>query len=203
MSLFTFGTKTTTGPAFSFASSSATPLTAGTGSGGRTALHLAALHGDIVAATELLRGGAAIDAVDKNGIQALHVAAAGDRAETCELLLAAGADIDCVDRAGDTALHLAAGCGGVATVRVLLGWGAARRVVNGRGKTARGVAQEKGWGGVVALLPDEGGARGRGYWRGLGRDTVRGGWGMGRVERVSVGFVLSFMGWGRRWWRGE
>ncbi|KAH0606703.1 uncharacterized protein H6S33_003537 [Morchella sextelata] len=152
MSLFTFGTKTV-GPAFSFAST--TPFT--TGAGGRTALHIAALQGDMVAVTELLRGGADIDAADDNGTRALHVAAgaAGDRAGICELLLEAGADINCVDRAGDTALHLAAGCGDVATVGMLLVWGA-KLVVNGRGKTPRVIAKEAGWSDVVALFPAEG-----------------------------------------------
>ncbi|KAI5843936.1 ankyrin repeat-containing domain protein [Morchella snyderi] len=152
MSLFTFGTKVP-GPAFSFAS--ATPLT--TGAGGRTALHIAVLHGDKVAVTELLRGGADVDAADDSGMRALHVAAgaAGGSADMCELLLEAGADINCVDRAGDTALHLAALCGGVATVRILLGWGA-KLVMNGRGKTPGVMAEEAGWSDVVALFPAEG-----------------------------------------------
>lgn len=114
-------------------------------------------HGDKVAVTGLLRGGADVDAADDNGMRALHVAAgaAGGSVDMCELLLEAGADINCVDRAGDTALHLAAMCGGVATVGMLLGWGA-KLVMNGRGKTPGVVAEEAGWSDVVALFPAEG-----------------------------------------------
>jgi hypothetical protein len=57
---------------------------------GKTALHLAADHGDVLLAGVLLQAGATVSARDKNGLTSLHVAAQNGDADMVELLLVHG-----------------------------------------------------------------------------------------------------------------
>ncbi|XP_046984024.1 uncharacterized protein LOC124554034 [Schistocerca americana] len=74
---------------------------------GRTALHWAAVRGDVEAARLLVGAGAAVDARDDDGWTPLHHAAVNGHAEVAAELLVAGADRGATTRRGQTALDLA------------------------------------------------------------------------------------------------
>lgn len=59
----------------------------------RSPLHLACEGGHTAAVSELIRGGAALDSLSKDGLRPIDVAAARDDASTVEALAAAGAAV--------------------------------------------------------------------------------------------------------------
>ncbi|MCU0649073.1 MAG: ankyrin repeat domain-containing protein [Gemmatimonadaceae bacterium] len=89
---------------------------------GMTALHWAALRGDVDAIRMLAAAGARVDAATRNGnYLPLHLAARNGRTTAISALLGVGADAKAGTSAGGaTALHFAASEGTVEAVRVLL-----------------------------------------------------------------------------------
>lgn len=92
---------------------------------GMTALHLAARRGDVAAAAQLIKGGAALDAKTRVGdYTPLHVASREGHGALVKALLDAGANVKAITTSRTTALHLAAGAGSVEAVTALLDRGA-------------------------------------------------------------------------------
>lgn len=88
---------------------------------GMTALHWAAERGDAAMAQLLLKAGAKVTPVTRNGgYTPLHIAARAGSGAVVQALLAAGADPSRMTATGATALHLAAQAGDVAAVQALL-----------------------------------------------------------------------------------
>ena len=112
---------------------------------GRSALHYAALDGDVDRVIELIAHGADVNLVDTaGGHTALHFAAQGQHSETAQALLSAGAEVDARDRFGKTPLSVALfnvrdGDGEV--IRVLLASGADPDLKNNYGVSPRGLAE--------------------------------------------------------------
>ena len=95
------------------------------GASGGTALHAAAFGNHTLTIKELLRGGAALEAVSFAGDGALHRAAINGAADALKVLLACGAKLDCCNVCGTTPLMLAAMQGQTEAVRVLASRGSA------------------------------------------------------------------------------
>ncbi|MBI5395380.1 MAG: ankyrin repeat domain-containing protein [Verrucomicrobia bacterium] len=74
---------------------------------GVSALHVAAMDGPAATMTGLLRGGADINAADRDGLTPLHWAAVAGREETAKLLLASGANPAAASQSGIRPIHLA------------------------------------------------------------------------------------------------
>lgn len=79
------------------------------GSIGGTALHVAAIHGDIEAGQILLKAGADPNMKDEFGYTPLHSAALHGHLEFVKLLLDHGASKDVVNKSGETPARLAKG----------------------------------------------------------------------------------------------
>ncbi len=71
---------------------------------GRTALHYAALNGDLAETVRLLASGLDPRATDDNGFTPLHFATQSNSIPVSEALLAAGVEINAVDRNGNSPL---------------------------------------------------------------------------------------------------
>jgi uncharacterized protein len=92
---------------------------------GMTALHWAAHRGDVAAAVQLIKGGAALESTTRVGdYTPLHVASKEGHGGVVKALLDAGANAKAVTTSKTTALHLAAGAGSVEAVTALLDRGA-------------------------------------------------------------------------------
>lgn len=88
---------------------------------GMTALHWAAERGDAAMANALIKAGAKLTPVTRNGgYTPLHVAARSASGAVVQALLAAGADPGARTETGATALHLAAQSGDVVAVKALV-----------------------------------------------------------------------------------
>lgn len=88
---------------------------------GRTPLHHAVVHGDIVAVQHLLDQAVDVNIQDHRGWSALHFAAQANNAPITVLLLHAHAKVDLTDRHGNTPLFTAVfNAQGVGTVITLL-----------------------------------------------------------------------------------
>jgi ankyrin repeat protein len=121
--------------------------------GGRTALHYAALHGDVALIDELFGAGALIDARDHDGGTPLHEAAAWGLADAARSLLDRGAEVNAVEGPGNmTALHWAARGDHRPVVEVLLGAGADPDAATGVGWTPLHEASAIGSDAIVAML---------------------------------------------------
>jgi len=92
--------------------------------GARTALHDAALVGDVHAAQAALDAGASLRATSGDGHTPLHDAAIRGNNNVVTFLLDKGADLDFETWDGVTALHLAASKGFTAVIETLLQRGA-------------------------------------------------------------------------------
>jgi ankyrin repeat protein len=90
---------------------------------GTSPLHLAANQDDIARASELIRGGADVNAVNRYGITPLSLACTNGSAPMVDLLLKAGADPNAVLPGGETPLMTAARTGKVDAVKLLLARG--------------------------------------------------------------------------------
>lgn len=99
---------------------------------GMTALHRAALRGDVAAAVQLIKGGEALDSTTRVGnYTPLHVASKEGHGGLVKVLLDAGANAKAMTTSKATALHLAAGAGSVEAVAALLDRGADVNAVEG------------------------------------------------------------------------
>ena len=88
---------------------------------GMTALHWAALHGDLAMTNLLLAAKANVKAVTRIGAYTpLHIASKDGNAAVVHALLKAGADPNTPTASGATALHFAAASGSVGAVNELL-----------------------------------------------------------------------------------
>jgi ankyrin repeat protein len=123
---------------------------------GRTAVHYAALNGDVDGLRGLVVSGADPDPADRGGWTPLHFAAQAQSAQAAAALLAGGAAVDMPDRHGNTALWTAVFNfrGEGATLRVLLGAGADPERENAHGVSPRGLADKIANYGVTVHLPD-------------------------------------------------
>jgi ankyrin repeat protein len=106
-----------------------------------TPLMMAALRGEVDAATALVERGAA---VDKDGWTPLHYAATGGNVAIVRLLLAHGARIDARSPNGTTPLMMAARYGSEEAVEALLAAGADRSLRNEQGLDAVAFADASG-----------------------------------------------------------
>lgn len=123
---------------------------------GRTAVHYAALNGDVDVLRGLVAIGADPDAADGAGWTPLHFAAQAQNAQASAALLAGGATVDVPDRHGNTALWTAVFNfrGEGAALRVLLGAGADPERENAHGVSPRGLAGRIANYDVAVHLPD-------------------------------------------------
>jgi ankyrin repeat protein len=89
---------------------------------GMTALHWAALHGDVEEARMLIYAGARLESITRNGnYTPLHLAARNGRATTIKALLDAGANVNAKTTSGGaTPLHYAAAHGSTDAISALL-----------------------------------------------------------------------------------
>jgi ankyrin repeat protein len=106
----------------------------------RTALHIAAQHGDREMVLFLLESGASLEAVDFKGQTPLHLAAGAGHFNVVDDMLAAGADPNVTDNAGNTPVHAAAKGGHNSATRSLLREGGKANVTNEKGQTPADVA---------------------------------------------------------------
>jgi hypothetical protein len=106
-----------------------------------TPLMMAALRGELDAATELVARGAA---VKKDGWTPLHYAATGGKVPVIQLLLAHGAVLEARSPNGTTPLMMAAGYGSEEAVVALLAAGADRTLKNEQGLDAADFADRSG-----------------------------------------------------------
>lgn len=126
---------------------------------GMTALHWAAVNGNVALAQLLIRSKANVVALTRNGAYTpVHLAARGGHGALVRLLLGAGASVTAVTTSGGaTPLHFASGSGSVEAVRALLERGAE---VNAResvwGQTPLIWAAERNRVAVVKLLLQRG-----------------------------------------------
>ncbi|XP_046335737.2 transient receptor potential cation channel subfamily A member 1 homolog isoform X1 [Haliotis rufescens] len=88
---------------------------------GQTPLHYAAIHGNVVAARDILafQDINIIESEDNQNMRALHVAALYDELGVAKLLLNAGAEIRCMDHETSTPLHHACSSGNLPLVKML------------------------------------------------------------------------------------
>eukprot|EP00039_Didymoeca_costata_P007593 m.101427 g.101427 ORF g.101427 m.101427 type:complete len:811 (-) comp13744_c0_seq2:3462-5894(-) len=106
-----------------------------------TALHVACLQHDYVAAHKLLRAGAHSNQPDKNGRTALHTAVDEGSVDVLAVLLRnTSAALDLRDEEGLTPLHLAVQHGHEDQVKMLLNKGADPLIVTGTGDTCAHLA---------------------------------------------------------------
>ncbi len=121
---------------------------------GLTALHWAALNGDLPMSRVLLYAGANVAAATRLGaVTPLDIAAGNGRAPLVQALLDAGADPAGANARGTTPLMLAAGSGSVPTVTALLDAGAdVNAVEHVRNETALMFAAAQGRADVIRVL---------------------------------------------------
>ena len=103
-------------------------------------------------ATELLDGGASVDARDRFGTRPLSHAARNGHLEMVDLLLARGAPINARNLAGATALYFAAERGQVAVAERLIARGADVKLTGRSGTSPVAAAAYAGSDAIVAML---------------------------------------------------
>jgi uncharacterized protein len=102
----------------------------------RTAMHYAAMNGNLQIIAILIKANAKLNPTDPLGDTPLHLAAARGQTEAAKLLLDAGAEVDPQDRNGLTPLMMAASHGNLELVRYLLAKGANPRKTDYTGRDA-------------------------------------------------------------------
>ena len=123
-------------------------------------LHAAARTGDVEAMTQLLDGGAEVDA-KKDGATPLFVACKGGHVDAARLLLDRGADVDRASKYDGTPLWIACQNGHVDAARLLLDKGADVDRATKKG-TPLDVAKRWGRNALVALLEEHISSKSRG-----------------------------------------
>jgi ankyrin repeat protein len=107
-------------------------------------LHAAAERNDAAAITELLAGGAEIDARDLRGRTALLVATHDNRVDAARALIEAGADVNAKDGLEDSPYLYAGARGHLEILKMTLAHGADLKSTNRYGGTALIPASERG-----------------------------------------------------------
>jgi uncharacterized protein len=107
-----------------------------------TALHYAAINGNLTIIAILIKAKAKLDPKDKLGNTPLHLAADRGQVEAAQLLLDVGAPVDSENRNGMTPLMLAAARGNIEIVQALLKKGASVTKTDYTGRDAAGWAEE-------------------------------------------------------------
>eukprot|EP01096_Ripella_sp_DP13-Kostka_P017804 TRINITY_DN929_c0_g2_i1.p1 TRINITY_DN929_c0_g2~~TRINITY_DN929_c0_g2_i1.p1 ORF type:complete len:631 (+),score=324.91 TRINITY_DN929_c0_g2_i1:53-1894(+) len=120
----------------------------------QTALHVAAELNLTEPASELIAGGAKLEAIDDNDRTPLHIAAVSSL-ETLTLLLDKGAKVNALDEKGNTPLHIAAQKNQAQIVTVLLSKGADINATNGDGETPLHVALKAHSVDVIPLIVEK------------------------------------------------
>ena len=122
---------------------------------GRTAIHLAALHGHTAAVRLLHEAGAYVQTANKDGLTPMHAAAINGHVHTVSLLVLIGADVDATDSIGCTPLFMAAQLGRGAVVKTLILSGASIDKADKFGCNPLCAADKFGHTDVVALLSEK------------------------------------------------
>lgn len=119
-------------------------------------LGLACFFGHFEAAEYLVKAGASINSVSRNGLNAAPIqsAAAAGHAKIVKMLLEHRADPNVREQGGYTPLHAAAQNGEEAMIRALLYGGADLNVKSNDGKTPLDLAREAGHTKAVTLLEE-------------------------------------------------
>jgi uncharacterized protein len=118
----------------------------------RTAMHYAALNGNLQIMAILIKADAKLNPVDGLGNTPLHLAADQNQTEAGKLLLDAGAEVDAQNQDGLTPLMIAAGHGNLELVRALLAKGASTTKSDYTGRDALSWAQDSHRPGVVEAI---------------------------------------------------
>jgi uncharacterized protein len=108
----------------------------------RTAMHYAAINGNLQIIAILIKANAKLDPVDPLGDTPLHLAAEQNQTEAGKLLLDAGAEVDPQNKNGLTPLMIAASHGNLELVRALLAKGASPTKTDYTGRDALSWAQD-------------------------------------------------------------
>lgn len=108
----------------------------------RTAMHYAAMNGNLTIIAILIKASAKLDAKDKLGNTPLHLAADRNQTEAAQLLLDVGAPVDAENKNGMTPLMVAAGRGNIEVVQALLAKHASVTKTDFTGRDAAGWAAE-------------------------------------------------------------
>jgi len=119
---------------------------------GSSALHVAALRGDVAQIRLLLARGADVDSRDAARRTPLHVAALAGNAEAIQELLRHGAAVNALATRGRTPLYLAAAAGRSAVVELLLQFGADPQIRANDGVRPLDAAKSAGQYQIVDLL---------------------------------------------------
>jgi len=126
----------------------------------RTAMHYAAMNGNLQIIAILIKANAKLNPVDSLSDTPLHLAAEQNQTEAGKLLLDAGADVDPQNKEGMTPLMIAASHGSLQMVRALLAKGASPTKTDYTGRDALGWAREGHRPAVVEALSRAQGAKG-------------------------------------------
>jgi uncharacterized protein len=108
----------------------------------RTALHYAAMNGNLQIIAILIKANAKLNVADNLGDTPLHLAAEQNQTEAAELLLDVGAEVDPQDKNGLTPLMIAASHGNLDLVRALLAKNASPTKTDYTGRDALSWAQD-------------------------------------------------------------
>ena len=117
-----------------------------------TALHVAAMNGNLQIAAIMIKAKAKLDPQDKLGHTPLHYAADRNHADVAKLLLDVGVAVDPENRNGVTPLMLAASRGNLDVIRVLLDKGANPTKTDFTGRDAIGWAADSHRPAVIQAL---------------------------------------------------
>ncbi|XP_042565325.1 ankycorbin isoform X2 [Clupea harengus] len=86
---------------------------------GKSALHVAALRGQVECLAVILAHGVDVSVIDASGFTALHLAAKNNHQDCAKKLIQSKSVVDAPDGSGKTALHHAAACGNLPIVQLL------------------------------------------------------------------------------------
>ena len=118
----------------------------------RTAMHYAAINGNLTIIAILIKAKAKLDAKDKLGNTPLHLAADRNQVDAAQLLLDVGAPVDPENKNGMTPLMMAASRGNIEIVQALLAKGASVTKSDFTGRDAAGWAVESHRPAVVQMI---------------------------------------------------